>query len=74
MLPVTTTTVDPGRLPQTHQLPTSDDAAFSARTELLWSAIVADDPSQALASFFPRSAYLQVKAIANPDAAFSENG
>jgi hypothetical protein len=67
-LPVTTTTVDPGLLPQTHQLPSSDDPAFSARTEQLWSAIVADDPSLALGSFFPRSAYLQVKAIANPGA------
>jgi hypothetical protein len=32
---------------------------------LLWRGITRDDPAAAQASFFPRSAYLQVKAIAD---------
>ncbi len=58
--------IDPGTLPQTHTLPRSDDAAFQAGVQGLWQAIVQNDPSLALPFFFPKSAYLQVKAISNP--------
>ncbi|MHB8492823.1 MAG: hypothetical protein ACYDA6_11515 [Solirubrobacteraceae bacterium] len=34
----------------------------------LWRGIVRDSPAVALAAFFPRAAYLQVKAIADPGA------
>jgi hypothetical protein len=64
----TTTTVDSGGLPQTHALPPADSAAFAARMQDLWQAIVNGDPAPALPSFFPVSAYLQVKAISNPQA------
>jgi hypothetical protein len=61
----TTTTVDPGGLPQTHVLPSNSSAAFAARMQSLWQAVVTGDPAPALPSFFPLSAYLQVKAISN---------
>lgn len=56
---------DPGRLPQTRQLPSATSAAFVARMRVLWHAIVADSPAAARPAFFPRSAYLQVKAVAD---------
>ena len=66
--PTTTTTVDPGTLPQTSQRPSASDPAFLARIDLLWLAVVSGDATTALPAFFPEGAYLQVKAIANPDA------
>jgi hypothetical protein len=62
----TTTTTDPGVLPQTDQLPTGDDARFQQRVDALWRAVVDDQPQEAKASFFPLSAYIQVKAISDP--------
>ena len=64
----TTTTVDPGTLPQTAARPSASDPAFAARIALLWQAMVSGDATVALPAFFPESAYLQVKAISNPDA------
>jgi hypothetical protein len=64
----TTTTVSPGALPQTMARPWGADPAFLARMGLLWQAIVSGDASVGLPAFFPEAAYLQVKAIANPDA------
>jgi len=62
----TSTTVDPGSLPQTSQLPSADDPAFRARLADLWQGITAGDPSLAPASFFPLQAYIQVKGISDP--------
>ena len=56
---------DPGTLPQTKDKPEASGAAFDARVAALWEAIVKDDPDRALASFFPVTAYEQVKAITN---------
>ncbi|MHB8643003.1 MAG: hypothetical protein ACYDA3_08990 [Gaiellaceae bacterium] len=56
---------DPGRLPQTRTLPSATTQAFRVRMTVLWRAVVDDAPAQARAAFFPRSAYLQVKAIPN---------
>ena len=39
---------------------------FRHRLELLWRAIVADDPEIARPFFFPKEAYLKVKAIKDP--------
>jgi len=66
--PPTTTTVDPGVLAQTPARPSGTDPAFLARMDLLWQAVVSGDAATALPAFFPEAAYLQVKAIANPDA------
>jgi hypothetical protein len=62
----TTTTVDPGALPQTRTLPSQDDPAFQARVEALWQAIVDGNPAEGAPAFFPLQAYIQVKAISDP--------
>ena len=54
---------DPGKLPQTTALPSSDSPRFRARLAALWRGIVDDSPGTARTAFFPRSAYLQVKQI-----------
>jgi hypothetical protein len=64
--PTTTTTVDPGTLPQTMDQPTTTDPQFQAGVQSFWQAIVTDKPATATPFFFPLTAYLQVKAIANP--------
>ena len=64
----TSTLPDPGRLPQTDVKPTSDSAIFKAHTRSLWQAIVDDNPDLARGFFFPQSAYVQIKAIADPAA------
>ena len=58
--------IDPGTLPQTHDEPDATSPAFVARGEALFEAIQNDDPDRAMSAFFPRAAYEQVKAIANP--------
>ncbi len=68
-VPVTTTpptTIDPGTLPQTSQLPSASDAEFTARINDLWRAVVDGRPAEAQPSFFPLSAYIQVKGISDP--------
>lgn len=65
---VTTTSVDIGALSQTDEQPTTSSAVFRDHASMLWQAIVADDPDRALGAFFPRSAYVQVKDIADPGA------
>lgn len=56
-------------LPQTDDRPRADSPAFRRRMDLLWRAIVADDPSIATeAVFFPKVAYAQVKDIKKPEA------
>ena len=64
----TSTTVDVGALPQTDTEPTTTTPAFTSGSAALWQAVVHDDPDRALPFFFPRSAYRQVKDIADPDA------
>lgn len=61
------TTTDPGRLPQTGQLPSASDPAFAARLADLVRAVASGDPAVARPAFFPLAAYLQVKAIADPE-------
>ena len=68
--PTTTTTAtatdDPGALPQTDEKPTASGATFTAGVNGLWEAIRQDKPDLGLPFFFPKSAYLQVKAISDP--------
>jgi hypothetical protein len=54
-------------LPQTRDRPRVDSPRFRSRLERLVAAIAADDPELALPAFFPRIAYQQVKAVANPE-------
>jgi len=63
---------DPGRLPQTRALPSAATPQFRKRMAALWRGIVHDSPAAARSAFFPRSAYLQVKQIADPSADFRD--
>ncbi|MEY9926734.1 hypothetical protein ABH926_001356 [Catenulispora sp. GP43] len=63
--PSSTPSVDPGTLPQTKAMPTDTDPQFTAGVNALWQGIVDDDPAEAMPFFFPKSAYLQVKALSN---------
>lgn len=58
-------TPDPGRLPQTTQLPSAATPTFKAEMSDLWRAIQLGTLGPALPAFFPEAAYVQVKAIAN---------
>ncbi|MFI5052790.1 MAG: hypothetical protein ACHQDE_00385 [Acidimicrobiia bacterium] len=62
----TTTAPDPGALPQTTEEPVADGDTFDTGVQGLWNAIVHDEPDLAMPFFFPKSAYLQVKAIQDP--------
>jgi hypothetical protein len=56
----TTTTIDPGRLPQTTGEP-SMGAALTHQMTLLWRAIIHDNAAAARRVFFPESAYVRMK-------------
>ena len=58
--------IDPGTLPQTRARPPNEGPLLDAHVQDLWHAIVTDDAASAMPFFFPRSAYLTVKAIADP--------
>jgi hypothetical protein len=58
----------PGRLRQTRAFPGARTRAFRAEMTDLWAAIVAGRPGLARPSFFPVTAYTQVKAIFDPAA------
>jgi hypothetical protein len=55
----------PGSLPQTHAYPSAGSARFKSLMGLLWAGVVSDSPTTALQAFFPRGAYVQLKAIAS---------
>jgi hypothetical protein len=63
-----TTTSDPGTRRQTAQEP-AFGAALQNRMRTLWSAIVAESPSQGRQVFFPASAYLKMKTGVLPNPA-----
>lgn len=70
--PSTTTTIDPGTLPQTDQLPETDTPQFGAESTALWNGIVTDSAAAAMPAFFPESAYVQVKQIADPQSDYTD--
>jgi len=55
----------PGSLPQTHAYPSGASARFKSLMASLWTGIVHDSVAPALVAFFPKGAYLQLKAIAS---------
>lgn len=57
---------DPGRLPQTAQLPSALTREFAARMRGLWAAIAGGQIGRARAAFFPEAAYLQLKSVGDP--------
>jgi hypothetical protein len=46
-------------------MPTDTDPQFVAGVNALWRGIVDDSPTEAQPFFFPKSAYLQVKALSD---------
>jgi len=66
--PATAPPVDVGTLEQTDEEPTESGPEWEANVELLWEAIVTDDPEKALPFFFPEGAYLQVKRMTEAEA------
>ena len=52
-----------GSLPQTHAFPSATSAPFMARMAALWAGVVSGASAPALPAFFPRQAYVQLKAI-----------
>ena len=56
-------TIREGKLPQTHTYPSAHTAHFAALMRALWSGVVHDSVNGALPAFFPRDAYIQLKAI-----------
>lgn len=58
----------PASLHQTRTLPSAHTAVFNAEMTDLWAAIATGRPLLALHSFFPLTAYTQVKAISDPAA------
>lgn len=66
--PSSSPSVDPGTLPQIKALPTATDPQFTAGVNALWQGIVDDNPREALPFLFPKSAYLQVKALSDASA------
>lgn len=58
----------PAGLPQTRVLPSADTQVFDDEMKDLWTAIVTGNTSVAIQSFFPLSAYQQVKAISDATA------
>ncbi len=62
----TTTTTDPGALPQTDTFPSAETPQFQAEMAALWEGVVTGSLLTALPAFFPESAYVQLKTIADP--------
>jgi hypothetical protein len=58
----------PAGLPQTRAFPSASAQVFDDEMTDLWTAIVTGNTSVAIQSFFPLSAYQQVKAISDPTA------
>ncbi len=54
--------------PQTLQLPSTATAAFRCEMRALWAGIRTGRLGPAMPAFFPLAAYVQVKAIVNPQA------
>lgn len=68
----TTTTTGVGSLPQTGAFPTTTSPVFDANVAALWNGVVTDSVQVALPGFFPEAAYVQLKAIGNPQADFTD--
>jgi hypothetical protein len=63
--PVRTATPSPGSLPQTNAYPSGSSAQFKSLMASVWRGVVHDSLAEALGAFFPKDAYVQLKAIAS---------
>jgi hypothetical protein len=68
---VTTTTVDPGTLSQTGDLPPATSPQLDEEMDALWAGVVADSVQVAMPAFFPEAAYDQLKALSDPSADYA---
>jgi hypothetical protein len=55
-------------LPQTDVYPSARTAQFESQMALLWAGVLTGSAGPALGAFFPKGAYLQLKAIASAGA------
>ena len=62
---------NPGSLPQTDQLPSAGSRAFHAEMDALWTGVQTDSLNRAMPAFFPLGAYVQVKALGDPQGDYS---
>jgi len=56
----------PGSLPQTDAQPSGHSSLLRSLMASLWAGVVKDSVTSALPAFFPRGAYVQLKAIGSP--------
>lgn len=61
-----------GRLPQTHAFPSARSTQFKAVTASLWAGLVGNSVDLALPAFFPKQAYVQLKAIPSAESDWSD--
>lgn len=66
--PTTTTATTATTVPAPTGVPPVDTAAFRATAASLWAGVVSGSGGPAAAAFFPRSAYLRLKSLANSGA------
>lgn len=64
---VTTTTMNSAILPQTTLKPSSNSVQFNTEIRHLWQGIQNGSTKEARVSFFPRQAYVKLKAISDPN-------
>lgn len=55
----------PGSLAQTHAYPSGTSAQFKSLMASLWAGVVHDSLARALPAFFPKDAFVRLKAIAS---------
>jgi hypothetical protein len=60
-----------GSLPQTHAFPSAGDPRFKALIASLWAGIAQSSANVALPAFFPKQAYVQLKAIPSAESDWS---
>lgn len=59
-------------LVQTSAFPSGQAAQFQTEMRALWAGIASGSARMALAAFFPRAAYIQLKAVSNPAADYQD--
>lgn len=70
----TKTTTDPGLLPQTDAQPSMDSGSLTSQFSSLFAAMQTDNHAEAMQTFFPESAYLQMKTGILPNPASDYQG
>jgi hypothetical protein len=69
---ITTTTTDPGSLPQTGAFPSTGSSQFQSEIAALWDGISTDSLPAALPAFFPEQAYEQLKTLSDASSDYAD--